>query len=61
MTVIRLRPVHIISAAYDVPTSLATTHNLWQVQGVIADGVKDKVLELVHRPQQVISEGSHRN
>jgi hypothetical protein len=53
--------VHIISAAHDVPHIRRQTHNLWQVQGVIADGIKDKVLELVYRPQQVISEGGHRD
>jgi len=36
------------------------TYNLWQVEGVITDGVEDKILELVDRPQKVVSEGRHR-
>ena len=31
-----------------------------KIQGVVADGIKDQILELVHHPKQVFAERRHR-
>ena len=34
-------------------------HELRKIERVIADGVEDKILELVYDAQKIFSEGSH--
>lgn len=34
-------------------------YDLWQVQGVVANGVEDEVLKLVDGDEQILAEGSH--
>lgn len=35
------------------------SHDLWEVEGVIADSVEDQILELVDYPKQVLAERCH--
>lgn len=35
------------------------SYDLWEIEGVIADGVEDEILELVDRGQQLVTEGCH--
>jgi hypothetical protein len=46
----------IIKTNYLQPGS---THDLRQVEGIIANGVKDQVLELVHGDEQILTQRSH--
>ena len=34
-------------------------YNLWQIQGVVANGVEDQVLELVDGAEQILAESCH--
>jgi hypothetical protein len=34
-------------------------YNLWQVEGIGADGVEDQVLQLVDSREQILAESSH--
>lgn len=35
------------------------TYNLWQIQGIVPNGVENQVLQLVHYAKQILSQGSH--
>lgn len=34
-------------------------YNLWQIQGVVANGVEDQILELVDGAEQILAESCH--
>lgn len=38
---------------------MEASHNLWEVEGVIADSVEDQILELVDYSKQVLAERCH--
>lgn len=39
--------------------TFADTHDLREIQGIIADRVEDQVLELVYHTKQILSERGH--